>query len=51
MDTEKIEKEFWWEIKSFYERGATREDLLHLLYYIYHQGVVDNITESYDDED
>ena len=49
MSIEEIEKEFWWEIKSFYERGATREDLIDLLYYIYHQGVDDNIMESYDD--
>lgn len=45
MSIEEIKREFWWEIKSFYERGANREDLLHLLSHIYHQSVFDNIVE------
>ena len=50
MTREELEKEYWWEIKRFYENDYQEKDLAYLLESVYHGGYYDGLAEAKDKE-
>lgn len=48
MTRGQIEKEYFWEISNFYEKGMTMDDLADLLHLLYTDGFSDGFTEGRD---
>ena len=50
MTREELEKEYFWEIKAFYENGCQEKDLVDLLEMLYRGGYYDGLAEAKDKE-
>ena len=50
MTEAEIESEYFWEINTFYENGATMDDLVNILVQVYRGGYYDGLAEAKDKE-